>query len=170
MGWGYDHIFMTGVVNPCLNQCYHRSSNDHDLYDKHLGTRTRPHPADLVRCTMIDGVQCWSSATNLLGIVTHSYQCNYLLLLARVCFWDGDFPVSPSKYIHFFAWFGVDHTIFKHFFIFSEMHNVNFEVEIYMLYAIAICYFILYYLVLSYLVFSCLILSYCYSYSFFWHH
>jgi hypothetical protein len=80
--------------------------------------------------------------------------------LARVCFWDGDFPVSPSKYIHFFAWFGVDHTIFKHFFIFSEMHNVNFEVEIYMLYAIAICYFILYYLIFSCLVFSCLILSY----------
>ena len=82
LGWGYDHIFMTRVVNPYLNQCYHRSSNDHDLYVKQLGTRTRPHPADLVRCTMIDGVQCWSSATNLLGIVTHSYQCTVTPLLA----------------------------------------------------------------------------------------
>ena len=99
MGWGYDHIFMTGVVNPCLNQCYHRSSNDHDLYDKHLGTRTRPHPADLVRCTMIDGVQCWSSATNLLGIVTHSYQC---IVTPQLACWSIPITAYPHyKGAHF---------------------------------------------------------------------
>ena len=63
---------------------------------------------------------------------------NKKCLLAKVCFWCNDFCTSPSIFIHFFAQFGICCAIFMHFFIVSEMHNVNFNSSI--LYAICYCY------------------------------
>ena len=87
-------------------------------------------------------------------------------MLTQIYFWC---CVSPSKFIHFFAWFGNWSAIFTKFFINLETHHVNFKNQIYTLFilqysniAIAYAYAYSY----SYAIAIAIAIAYAYAYEY----